>query len=109
MTCSATGNLLGLGLVGVNGRISCDGGNTTLGTFVTGPLGFLSTGVLPAIPQILSSTSSCAAIVGLPVANCTLLPSTGILQAPLIVTTTIIQTALGRIIIFVPELFQLIT
>ncbi|WMV47440.1 hypothetical protein MTR67_040825 [Solanum verrucosum] len=108
VTCSATGNPPGPGLVGVNGTISCDGGNTTLATFVTGALGLFSTGVLPAVQQILSSTGSCAAIVALPVANCTILPSTGILQAPLMMTTTIIQTALGRIAMFVPRVFQLV-
>ncbi|MCD7472303.1 hypothetical protein HAX54_013370 [Datura stramonium] len=91
VVCSATGNLPGPGIPGVTVRISCDG--ATLRNVL-----------------LNSNSSPCAARINLPiaVANCTVLPSSGILQAPIMFTGNLITNTIGLIATTITGLFRII-
>ncbi|MCD7472302.1 hypothetical protein HAX54_013369 [Datura stramonium] len=117
VVCSATGNLPGPGIPGVKVNISCDGGNTTLVQMVTNTRGFFGgligfPSLRPTLRNILlnNNLSPCAAMINLPIAaaNCTVLPSSGILQAPIMFTGNFITSTIGLIATTITGLFQII-
>ncbi|KAL3328611.1 hypothetical protein AABB24_035976, partial [Solanum stoloniferum] len=109
VSCSTSGNAPGPGIGGVNVAIIC--GNTTLAQVITNVEGLINA-TLSTNTNILfgnTSTLSCVARVALPSVNCTLLPNTGILQAPLMLVGNIIQGVGGVILTSVVGTFSLLT
>lgn len=98
LSCSS-GNLLGPGISGANVTIVC--GNKTLVQVLTNNQGLINVSLNTNTNILFGNTStlvSCVARVRLPIANCTLSPSTGILQAPILIVGSIIQNAVGLVI-----------
>ncbi|KZV33129.1 repetitive proline-rich cell wall protein 2-like [Dorcoceras hygrometricum] len=97
--CSSDGNYCPTcqGLVGVNVTFACNIGSNNYTTNVLTGHGGVIDEVLYIVDGLLLGITpiSCVAIVQLPVLNCPLLPTTGILQAPLIITGNITITVLG--------------
>ncbi|KZV22489.1 repetitive proline-rich cell wall protein 2-like [Dorcoceras hygrometricum] len=97
--CSPDGNYCPTcqGLVGVNVTIACNIGSNNYTTYaLTGPDGVIDTLLGCGDGFFLGITPiSCVATVQLPVLNCALLPTTGILQAPLTLTVNVIVSLLG--------------
>ncbi|KAG5568337.1 hypothetical protein H5410_064648 [Solanum commersonii] len=94
---------------GVNVAIIC--GNTTLAQVITNVEGLINV-TLSTNTNILfgnTSTLSCVARVALPIVNCTLLPTSGILQAPLMLVGNIIQGVGGVVLTSILGIFSLVT
>ncbi|KZV43965.1 repetitive proline-rich cell wall protein 2-like [Dorcoceras hygrometricum] len=97
--CSPDGNYCPTcqGLVGVNVTIFCNiGSNNYTTSALTGPGGIIDEVLGCGDGFFLGITPiSCVATVQLPVLNCALLPTTGILQATLTLTGNLIVNLLG--------------
>ncbi|XP_049350208.1 36.4 kDa proline-rich protein-like [Solanum verrucosum] len=109
VSCSTSGNAPGPGIGGVNVAIIC--GNTTLAQVITNVEGLINV-TLSTNTNILfgnTSTLSCVARVALPIVNCTLLPTSGILQAPLMLVGNIIQGVGGVVLSALVGTFSLVT
>ncbi|WMV47420.1 hypothetical protein MTR67_040821 [Solanum verrucosum] len=109
VSCSTSGNAPGPGISGVNVAIIC--GNTTLAQVITNVEGLINV-TLSTNTNILfgnTSTLSCVARVALPIVNCTLLPTSGILQAPLMLVGNIIQGVGGVVLSALVGTFSLVT
>ncbi|KAG5587478.1 hypothetical protein H5410_047912 [Solanum commersonii] len=109
VSCSTSGNAPGPGIGGVKVAIIC--GNTTLAQVITNVEGLINV-TLSTNTNILfgnTSTLSCVARVALPIVNCTLLPTSGILQAPLMLVGNIIQGVGGVIITSLVGIFSIVT
>ncbi|XP_009627030.1 uncharacterized protein LOC107765646 [Nicotiana tabacum] len=98
LVCSATGNPPGPGIAGVNVKISCNGGSTSLVQVLTDANGYFQT-IITALDGILfdQTTTPCQVIIDTPIASCSLLASTGTLRAPITLVGTLIQTLLGLV------------
>ncbi|XP_060178393.1 uncharacterized protein LOC132608385 [Lycium barbarum] len=96
--CSTTGNPPGPGIAGVNVRISCNGGKTSLAQVLTDANGFFQV-VLTALDGILFDLNStpCEVFVDTPIANCGVDLPKGVLRAPISIVGNLIQTLLGLI------------
>ncbi|XP_073152269.1 uncharacterized protein [Henckelia pumila] len=108
--CSVDGNSCPtcVGLGGVNVNITCNGGTTSLATVLTDTNGFFTTVLDLAEVLLFGGSTPCFATVQLPVANCTLLPTTGILRAPLTLTGNLISGLLGLLLQTVTGLFVVV-
>ncbi|KZT76533.1 repetitive proline-rich cell wall protein 2-like [Dorcoceras hygrometricum] len=111
--CSPDGNYCPTcqGLVGVNVTIFCNIGSNNYTTYaLTGPDGIIDE-VLDIVDGLLFGITpiSCVATVQLPVLNCALLPTIGLLQATLIITGNLISGLLGLLLKAVVGVFHLIS
>ncbi|KAK4732118.1 hypothetical protein R3W88_025106 [Solanum pinnatisectum] len=109
VSCSTSGNAPGPGIGGVNVAIIC--GNTTLAQVITNVEGLINVTLSTNTNILFGNTSalSCVARVALPIVNCTLLPNTGILQAPLMLVGNIIQGVGGVVLTALVGAFSLLT
>ncbi|XP_049349043.1 36.4 kDa proline-rich protein-like [Solanum verrucosum] len=109
VSCSTSGNAPGPGISGVNVAIIC--GNTTLAQVITNVEGLINVTLSTNTNILFGNTSnlSCVARVALPIVNCALLPTTGILQAPLMLVGNIIQGVGGVVLSALVGTFSLVT
>ncbi|KAG5587493.1 hypothetical protein H5410_047927 [Solanum commersonii] len=93
LSCSVPGsNVPGSGVGGVNVTIIC--GNTTIAQASTNSQGIINVSVLTTTSVLSGNT--CIARIPLPIANCTLFPNTGTLQAPVILIGNLIQNVVNQ-------------
>ncbi|XP_015161327.1 uncharacterized protein [Solanum tuberosum] len=94
----------------IGGIVAIICGNTTLAQVITNVEGLINV-TLSTNTNILfgnTSTLSCVARVALPIVNCTLLPTSGILQAPLMLVGNIIQGVGGVVLSALVGTFSLV-
>ncbi|KAL3328614.1 hypothetical protein AABB24_035978 [Solanum stoloniferum] len=92
LSCSVPGNNVpGPGLGGVNVTIIC--GNTTIAQASTNSQGIINVSVMTTTSVLSGNT--CVARIPLPIANCTLIPNTGALVAPVVLIGNFIQDLAG--------------
>ena len=92
LSCSVPGsNAPGVGVNGANVTIIC--GNTTIAQVSTNSQGIINAAV-STNTSLLSGT--CIARIPLPIANCTLTPTTGNLVAPVILIGNLLQDVVGQ-------------
>ncbi|KAK9289805.1 hypothetical protein L1049_007965 [Liquidambar formosana] len=111
LSCSATGNPVDTtsqGIAGVNVVLVCNGGQTELGQAITNITGAYEV-TLHLVDGLSFDTSTCFTTVRLPaVGSCTLLPPTGILQAPITIIS-LTQSVVGVVGVFVGGLFSVVS
>ena len=105
LSCSLPGTAPGPGISGVNVSIIC--GNSTIAQAVTNSQGIFSVS-LNTNTSILSG-NTCVSRVGLPIADCTLFPISGALQAPIMIIGNIVQDVAGLVITAFSGIFSLVT
>ena len=92
LSCSVPGsNAPGVGVSGANVTIIC--GNTTIAQVSTNSQGIINAAV-STNTSLLSGT--CIARIPLPIANCTLTPTTGTLVAPVILIGNLLENVVGQ-------------